>query len=92
MPPTMMIETAIAPTEAPSSPCAQKAGICWKNAAHMQKMPATRISVYIAGDSASLFDSGAFVLGSSNRSRSFLGATLFGIFPSLGSVEEAEHS
>ena len=50
MPPTMMIETAIAPTEAPSSPCAQKAGICWKNAAHMQKMPATRISVYIAGD------------------------------------------
>ena len=39
------------------------------------------------GRLASLFDSGAFVLGSSNRSRSFLGATLFGIFPSLGSAK-----
>ena len=43
-PPTMMMDTAMAPALAPSAPCEQNAGICWKNAAHMTKMQATRMS------------------------------------------------
>ena len=39
------------------------------------------------GRLASLFNRGAFVLGGSNRSRSFLGATLFGIFLGLRNTE-----
>lgn len=43
-PPTMMMDTAMAPALAPSAPCAANAGICWKKAAHMTKMQATRMS------------------------------------------------